>query len=87
MQCKNQKMLLFFLLGLANLSVLSDSLGFPLLLSALQEVILIFNSRKVRVMLQVPSSTVVLNSTDNWKSFLNCRDLSSFYFLFAEAAY
>lgn len=38
-------------------------------------------------MLQVPSSTVVLNSTDNWKSFLNCRDLSSFYFLFAEAAY
>lgn len=60
-------MLLFFLLGLADLSVLSDSLGFPLLPSALQKVILIFNSRKVRVMLQVPSSTVVLNSTDNWK--------------------
>lgn len=44
-----------------------------------------FNSRKVGVALQVPSSAVVLNSTDTWKSFLNFRDLSSFYFLFAVA--
>lgn len=79
-------MLPFFHFELAALSLLSDSPGCPLPPSTLQKVVLIFNSRKVRVMLQVPSSTVVLNSTDNWKSFFNCGDLSSF-FLFAVAGY
>lgn len=67
---KPENITFFFFLhfGLAALSLLclsSDSLGCPLPPSfALQKVILIFNSRKVRLTLQVPSSTVVLNSTD-----------------------
>lgn len=80
----------FIHFGLATLSLLSDSLGCPPPPSALHKVILIFNSRKVRVLLQVPSSTIVLKNTDNWKSFFNfrnCRDLSGFYFLFAVAVY
>lgn len=57
-----------FHFGLATLSLHSDNLGCPLPPSSiLQKVILIFNSRKIGVTLQVPSSAVVLNSTDNWK--------------------